>query len=339
MKLDAVLAARSLRDIPRTAKAAEEVGFDAVWAVEAGCDPFLPLALAAEHTKRLKIGTAVAIAFPRSPMAVAYTAWDLAGLSEGRFILGLGTQVKGHIERRYSTKWEAPVARLREYIESLRAIFECWGDGGGKLSYQGKYYNFSLMTPFFTPPRHNYSNIPIFIAGVNEHILRLAGKACDGLHAHPFNSPQYLADFVLPNVERGLRKSGRTRKDFTVSTTAFTIVANNREEQERMRAQVRQQIAFYASTRTYRVVLETHGWGSVADRLNEKAARGDWSGMANEITDEMLEVYAVTGTWRDIGEKVRKRYDGLLDRVAFYVPFHVGVSEAEWRALAKEFNG
>ena len=339
MKLDTNLIARHLREVAASSKAAEEAGFDAVWTAEAGGDAFLPAALAAEHTRKAKIGTAVAIAFPRSPMATAQVAWDLAGLSEGRFILGLGTQVKGHIERRYSTKWEAPVPRLREYVQSLRAIFECWSKGGTSLKYQGKFYNFSLMTPFFTPPKHNWPNIPIYIAGVNEHILRLAGQECDGLHAHPFNSPKYLAEYVIPNIDKGLKKAGRDRKNFTLATTAFAIVGHNKEEQDRVRSQVRQQISFYASTRTYRIVLEMHGWGEVADRLNAKAAKGDWAGMASEITDEMLEVYSVTGTWDDIGDKVKKRYDGLLDRVAFYMPYHPGVNEAEWRKLTKQFNG
>src|SRR5579885_1875885 len=174
MKLDTGLSTRNLREVPAAAKAAEEAGFDALWSMEAGNDAFLPLALVAEHTRRIKLGPSVAIAFPRSPMAMAYTAWDLAALSHGRFILGLGTQVKGHIERRYGVKWEAPVAKLREYILALKAIFKCWAEGGRELAFQGKFYNFSLMTPFFAPRPHNY-RIPIYIAGVNEHILRLAG--------------------------------------------------------------------------------------------------------------------------------------------------------------------
>ncbi len=339
MKLDTGLSTRNLREVPAAAKAAEEAGFDAVWTAEAGNDGFLPVALIAEHTKRIKMGPAVAIAFPRSPMAMAYTAWDLAGLSEGRFILGLGTQVKGHNERRFSVKWEAPVPRLREYIQSLRAIFKCWAEGGTKLRFEGKYYNFSLMTPFFTPPRHNYPNVPIWIAGVNQHILRLAGELCEGLHAHPFNSPKYLREFVIPHVEEGLKKAGRGRKDFQIATTAFVIVGRNKEEIERAKAGVRQQIAFYASTRTYKVVLDMHGWGDVSARLNEKAARGDWGGMASEITNEMLETYAVTGTYDDIAEKVMARYDGLLDRVAFYIPYRAGIDDAEWRKLTRKFNG
>lgn len=339
MKLDTGMIARDLREVPAAAKAAEEAGFDAIWTAEAGNDGFLPLALVAEHTKRVKMGTAVAIAFPRSPMAMAYTAWDLAGLSQGRFILGLGTQVKGHIERRFSVKWEAPVPRLREYIQSLRAIFKCWSEGGTRLKCEGKYYNFSLMTPFFTPPRHNFPNIPIYIAGVNKYICRLAGELCDGLHAHPFNSPKYLREFVIPNIEIGLKKSGRSRKDFGIATTAFVIVGRNKDEIERAKAGVRQQIAFYASTRTYKVVLDTHGFGDASQRLNEKAAKGDWAGMANEITDEMLEAYAVAGTFDEIAQKVKARYEGLLDRVAFYVPYRPGADEAEWRKLTKQFNG
>jgi probable F420-dependent oxidoreductase len=339
MKLDTGLMARDLREVPAAAKAAEEAGFDALWTAEAGNDGFLPLTLIAEHTRRVKMGTAVAIAFPRSPMAMAYTAWDLAGLSQGRFILGLGTQVKGHIERRFSVKWEAPVPRLREYIQSLRAIFKCWSEGGTRLKFEGKYYNFSLMTPFFTPSRHNFPNIPIYTAGVNKYICRLAGELCDGLHAHPFNSPKYLREFVIPNIEIGLKKSGRSRKDFTIATTAFAIVGKNKDEIERAKAGVRQQIAFYASTRTYKGVLDIHGFGDTSQRLNEKAAKGDWSGMANEITDEMLDVYAVAGTFDEIGAKIEARYDGLLDRVAFYMPYRAGVDEAEWRKLTKQFNG
>ncbi|MFZ0890709.1 MAG: TIGR03617 family F420-dependent LLM class oxidoreductase [Candidatus Binataceae bacterium] len=339
MKLDTGLMARDLREVPAAAKAAEEAGFDAIWTPEAGNDGFLPLALIAEHTRRVKMGTAVAIAFARSPMAIAHTAWDLAGLSQGRFILGLGTQVKGHIERRFSVKWEAPVPRLREYIQSLRAIFKCWAEGGTRLKYEGKYYNFSLMTPFFTPQRHDYANIPIYIAGVNKYICRLAGELCEGLHAHPFNSPKYLREFVIPNVEIGLKKSGRSRKDFSIATTAFAIVGKSKDEIERAKAGVRQQIAFYASTRTYKVVLDTHGFGEVSQRLNEKAAKGDWTGMANEITDEMLDVYAVAGTFDEIGAKVKARYEGLLDRVGFYIPYRAGVDDAEWRRLTKQFNG
>ena len=338
MKLDTALISRDLRTIPGAARAAEEAGFDAVWTLETGDDPYLPLVMAAEHTARVKMGTAIAVAFPRSPMVTAQIAWDLAGLSRGRFILGLGTQVKGHNERRYSVKWEAPVPRLREYVESMRAIFKCWATGGNQLGYRGKFYNFSLMTPFFTPAPHDFSDIPIFLAGVNEKIIQLAGELCQGLHAHPFHSPKYLREFVLPNLEIGLRKSGRARKDFSIASIAFVITGKNRAEIDRIREEVRRQIAFYASTRTYRVVLDTHGWGEVAERLNQRAAKGDWNGMAAEINDEMVDTYSVSGTFDEIGDKVKLRYDGLLDRLAFYMPYQAGTDDAAWRKLASDFN-
>jgi probable F420-dependent oxidoreductase len=262
----------------------------------------------------------------------------LAALSQGRFILGLGTQVKGHIERRYGVKWEAPVAKLREYVLALKAIFKCWAEGGKKLAVQGKYYNFSLMTPFFAPRPHNHP-IPIYIAGVNEHILRLAGEHCDGLHAHPFTSAKYLREFLIPHVEAGLIKSGRIRKDFTIFTTAFVILGRNQEEIERAKAGVRQQISFYASTRTYKVVLDTHGWGDVAYKLNELAAKGDWVSMPKLITDEMLDVYAVSGTYDNIAERMQERFDGLLDRVAFYVPYKAAFDDDGWSKLCMRFNG
>ncbi len=209
-------------------------------------------------------------------MATAQVAWDLAGLSEGRFVLGLGTQVKGHIERRYSTKWEAPVPRLREYVQSLRAIFECWSKGGTKLKYEGKFYNFSLMTPFFTPPKHDWPNVPIYIRGRQRaHFLRLAGEACDGLHAHPFNSPKYLTEFVLPNVDKGLKKAGRARKAFLIAASAYAIVGHNQEEQTKVREQVRQQISFYAShPHLPRRAPKLTDGARLHDRLNEKGRQG-----------------------------------------------------------------
>ena len=338
MKLDIGISTRDLSEVPTEAKRAEELGFDALWSMEAGNDGFLPLALAAEHTHRIKLGPSVAIAFPRSPMAMAYTAWDLAALSKDRFILGLGTQVKGHIERRYGVKWEAPVPKLREYVLALKAIFKCWAEGGTRLAFQGKYYNLSLMTPFFAPRPHNY-RIPIFIAGVNEHILRLAGEHCDGLHAHPFTSAKYLREFLIPHVEEGLSRAGRKRQDFTIFTTAFVILGRNEEEIEKAKAGVRQQISFYASTRTYKVVLDTHGWGDTAYKLNELAAKGDWASMPKLITDEMLDVYAVTGTYDNIAEKMHERFEGLLDRVAFYVPYKAAFDDRIWAKLCQQFNG
>jgi probable F420-dependent oxidoreductase len=337
VKLDTGMLTASLRDVAAAAKAAEEMGFDALWTAETSHDPFFPLVLAAEHTKRIKLGTSIAVAFPRSPMVLAQIAWDLQEHSSGRFILGLGTQVKGHNERRFGVKWEHPGPKLREMIQMIHAIWDCW-QNGTRPSFQGTFYNFTLMTPFFNPGPISYPRPPIYIAGVNEYMCRLAGELCDGFHVHPFHSLKYLDEVTLPNIKRGLQKSGRKPGDCQLSSTAFVITGKDAQEIEAAKGPVRQQIAFYASTRTYIGVLEAHGWGETCYRLSEKAAKGDWSGMANEITDEMLEVYAVRGTYDEIADKVKKKYEGYLDRVAFYFPFSSG-DPARWRKIIATFNG
>lgn len=336
MKLDTGLVSPALRDVPAAARAAEEIGFDAVWTVETSHDPFLPLAIAAEHTRSIKLGTAIAVAFPRSPMVLAQIAWDLQALSEGRFILGLGTQVKGHNERRFGVKWEHPGPKLREMIQMVHAIWDCW-QNNTRPSFQGNFYNFTLMTPFFNPGPLPHPRPPIYIAGVNPYMCQLAGELCDGLHVHPFHSLKYLDEVTLPNIHRGLEKSGRMRNDIALSSTAFVITGENADEVEAAKGPVRQQIAFYASTRTYIGVLEAHGWGDTCYRLNEKAAKGDWAGMAKEITDEMLEVYAVAGTYDEIADKVKRKYEGYLDRLAFYFPFSENERD-RWREIVPAFN-
>ncbi len=337
MKLDTGLLTASLDDVAAAARAAEEMGFDALWTAETSHDPFFPLVLAAEHTKRIKLGTSIAVAFPRSPMVLAQIGWDLQAQSHGRFILGLGTQVKGHNERRFGVKWEHPGPKLREMIQMIRAIWDCW-QNGKRPSFQGKFYNFTLMTPFFNPGPIEHPHVPIYIAGVNEYMCRLAGELCDGFHIHPFHSLKYLDEVTMPNVRQGLEKAGRSRQDISLSSTAFVITGQNRDELEAAKAPVRQQISFYASTRTYIGVLEAHGWGDTCYRLNEKAAKGDWAGMAAEITDEMLEVFAVTATYDELADQVRRKYEKYLDRVAFYFPFTSG-DGARWRKIVRAFNG
>jgi len=336
MKLDTVFAPTSLADVPALAKAADEVGFDALFTAETSHDPYLPLPLVAEHTERIKFGTSIAVAFPRSPLVHAQIAWDLAAQSKGRFILGLGTQVKGHNERRFGIKWEAPGPRLREMILCIRAIWDCW-QNGTRPSFEGDHYRFTLMTPFFSPGPIAHPNVPIWIAGVNTYMCELAGEMCEGFHVHPFHSIRYLTESLLPEVERGLAKGRRNRSDITLATSAFVIAGDTDEEIERAKDPVRMQIAFYASTRTYVRVLESHGWGETCTRLNEKAAKGDWGGMASEITDEMLDVFAVTARWDDVATKVRARYTGILDRVALYLPFRPGGMADRWRSIVRAF--
>jgi len=332
MKIDGGLMTTDLREAGRLAAHAERLGYDGVWTAEAGHDPYLPCAIAAGATERVSIGTNIAVAFPRSPLVHAQIAWDLQVLSRGRFILGLGTQVKGHNERRYSTTWVAPGPRLREMIQLIRHIWDVWQQGT-RPSFQGKHYQFSLMTPFFAPAPIDWPRIPIYVAGVNPYILRLAGELADGLHVHPFHSVKYLRETVLPNVEAGLAKTGRKRADVALATSAFVIMGKDRSEIERLRAAVRQQIAFYASTRTYIAVLEAHGWGETCYRLNEKAAKGDWGGMASLITDEMLDAYALEGTYDQVPDLLKRKYGGILDRIAFYTPVRTDGDEGRWREL------
>ena len=337
MKLDTGLMPASLHDVPAAAKAAEDMGFDALWTAETSHDPFLPLVLAAEHTSRIKLGTSIAVAFPRSPMVLAQIAWDLQAQSGGRFILGLGTQVKGHNERRFGVKWEHPGPKLREMIQMIHAIWDCW-QNGTRPGFAGRFYNFTLMTPFFNPGPIDHPRPAIYIAGVNEYMCRLAGELCDGFHIHPFHSLKYLDEVVFPNVQQGLQKSGRTRADISMSSTVFVITGENEKQIEAAKGPVRQQISFYASTPAYVGVLEAHGWGEAGRRLTEKSKRGDWAGMAEEITDEMLDVYALKGTYEEIAERVKHKYAGHLDRVAFYFPFASG-DKQRWRRLVAAFNG
>ncbi|HKZ70115.1 MAG TPA: TIGR03617 family F420-dependent LLM class oxidoreductase [Anaerolineales bacterium] len=334
MKFDVALAPTSLAEVPELARRVEAIGADGLFTTETKHDPFLPLTLAAEHTASVSLGTAVAIAFARSPMTVAHTAWDLAAQSKGRFMLGLGTQVKPHIERRFGMQWpESPVDKLREFVAALRAIWYAW-QNNERLNYRGQYFKLTLMTPFFDPGELEHPYIPIFLAGVNAPLVRLAGEVADGFHAHPYHTGKYLADIVLPNIEAGARRAGRSRKEIAVSAAAFVAIGETDSERARMREAMRSQIAFYASTPTYRSVLSLHGWFAQAEALSGLAARGEWAAMPNMITDPMLAEFLVEGTWDDIGDKLRAKYSGLVDRLALYLPFTPSESDAEWKKAA-----
>ena len=340
MKLDAALAldATHLRDVARIVQAAEAIGFGALWAPETKHNSFFPLLIAAEHSRMIELGTAVTIAFPRSPMVMAQNAWDLQALSSGRFILGLGTQVKAHIERRYSTAWDAPVARLRDYIGALRAIWAAW-QTGGKLSYQGQFYQHTLMTPFFNPGPIADPRIPIYIAGVNEGLARLAGEACDGFHVHPFHSVKYINEVVRPHIAAGAERVGRSPADIALVSSVFAITGPNDAAIESTRAMAREQIAFYASTPTYRVVLECHGWQATGEQLSRLAAAKRWGEMGALITDEMMAVFTVEAPLDRVGAALRQRYDGVLDRVFSYMPYVPGELDGAWREIVAAVQG
>jgi probable F420-dependent oxidoreductase len=331
VRLDASLPQVSLKDVPALAQAAEELGFDALWTSETQHDPFLPCALIAEHTHRLHFGTAIAVSFVRSPATLAQLAWDLAAQSDGRFMLGLGTQVKAHVERRFGMPWpDSVTGKLREQILAMRALWESW-QHGSKLNFRGDYYKLTLMSPFFDPGPIANPHIPIFIAGVNTGLARLAGELCDGFVVHPFHSPRYLKEIILPAVASGAETAGRQRHEISVSVTAF--VATTAEQREIARSQ----LAFYASTPSYRSVMDLHGWGAVAEQLSAHAVRAEWAAMPSLFSDEMLDAFCLTASEADLPAALEARYYGLADRLGLYNPYVPGQRDSFWRRLADSF--
>lgn len=327
MIFDAILPPVSLAEVADVGRAAEEIGFNALWGSETIHDPFLPGALVAEHTRTLNYGTSVAIAFARSPGNLAYTAWDLAQASGGRFMLGLGTQVKPHIVRRFGMPWpESPVGKLREQIAAVRALWDCW-QNGTPLNFRGEYYKLNLMSPFFNPGRIDHPDIPIYIAGVNTGLARLAGEVADGFVAHPFHSVEYLRSVILPAIEDGAVKAGRARSDLKIFTTVFVVTSPEEE------LFVRTQIAFYASTPSYRQVMAQHGWEESAEKLSHLVRNNQWGEIAALIDEEMLATFAVVGDEDQLPGLLLDRYHGLTDRMALYLPFRPGERDAFWRGL------
>lgn len=320
MQVDAHIAYSSLDEVPALAQRAERLGVDGLWFSETAHDPFLGAALAAEHTTRVTIGTSVAIAFARSPTLLAYLAWDLAAQSRGRFVLGLGTQIRAHIERRFGMPWDPPAAKLRDTIGAIHAVWKTWRSGA-PLDYQGRFYHLSLMTPFFIPPPISV-NIPIVTAGVNATMCQVAGAAADGFLVHPFHSRAYLIDVIRPAIHQGRAHAGRLGEPFSIGTTVFTVTGeSDAPAHARAREATKRSIAFYASTPSYRGVLAHHGWADVGKRLTRLAASGAWDAMAHEITDEMLNTFAVVAPLADLGDRIRSRYTGLVDHLGLYTPF------------------
>lgn len=327
MLIDAALPPVRLSAVPSIARAAESMGFNALWSSETIHDPFLPGALISEHTKRLKFGTSIAVSFARSPTTMAYTAWDLAQNSQGRFILGLGTQVKAHIVRRFGMPWpESPITKLRQQIGAMRALWQTW-QTGEKLSYRTDYYKLSLMSPFFNPGPIDHPEIPIYIAGVNTGMAKLAGEVADGFLVHPFHSPRYLREVILPAIESGAVDAGRSIDDIMVSVTAFSVT--DAEEKEF----ARQQIAFYASTPSYRPVMILYGWGEVAEELSSLASRKKWADMPDLISDEMLAEFTTIASQHDLPAALLDRYQDIAVRMTLYIPFVPSERDSFWQNL------
>ena len=302
------------------------MGFDRITQPELNHDPFLPLAIAAEHTERVELATSVAIAFPRSPTVTAHLARDLQDLSGGRFVLGLGTQVKGHIERRFATTWSSPGPRLRDYVNAVRAVFESW-DSGSRLKHDGPFYPLSLMTPEFSPGPGEYGQIPIQIAGVNKYNLQLAGELCDGLRVHPFTTKRYMEETIWPNVREGAARSGQDPADFEMIGGGFIATGPTEEDVSRERERARYRIAFYGSTRTYLPVLEAHGWGDLNGTLRSLVAAERWDDLAGAVPDHVLDAFCVSGTYNEILPALQERYEGLVDTMSLDPPADPGDAE------------
>jgi len=275
------------------------------------------------------LGTGVAIAFPRSPIVTASTAWDLQALSKGRLLLGLGTQVKGHNVRRFGIPWGPPGPRLREYILALRAIWDCW-QNGSKLDFRGQYYTHTLMTPQFNPGPIDQPHIPVYISAVNPYNCRLVGELCDGIRLHPISSPKYTREVVLPNVAAGAQKAGRSLDQIDVCGMPLIATGEDGAELARSVAAVRRRIGFYGATRTYLPAFEQHAWTDTALRLHPMAEQGKWDEMAGLISDEMVEAFAVVAPWDRLAERMKSFYGGLVTRVSIRVPLR---NEADWASL------
>ncbi len=285
----------------------------------------------------MTLGTAIAVAFPRSPATLAYTAWDLQRFSGGRFVLGLGTQVKAHNVLRFGVKWEKPVKKMRETIEAIRAFWDCW-QNGTPLDYTGEFFKLMLMTPFFDPGPIDVPPPPIYIAAVNEQMLRLAGSHCDGVHLHALHTVRYLDELALPALAEGMARTGRSRDGFTVNASVFVIPTDDPGEAEAAEAHVRQQLSFYMSTPAYKAVLALHGWEATSAALGQMAREGKWAEMGDTLTPEMVDTFAVRGTWAELPDRIHARYGDRLDRVSYYLPFVPDQNDAGWQATIDRFH-
>ena len=320
MLIDAYLT-NDIGQTQRVAAAAEDAGYDGLWVGENKHEPFLQVLQAAEATRRLSIGSAVAIAFARTPMTVASAGFDLAAYSEGRFVLGLGSQVKSHVERRFSMPWTRPAARMREFVQALRAIWAAWQDGE-KLDFQGVFYTHTLMPPFVSHNPHAFGPPTVYLSGVGPAMTEVAGEVCDGFFFHPFTTNRYLREVTLPALERGRAQAGRPGLDgFTVCGPAFACAGRDESELQTAVKGTKDQIAFYASTPAYRPVLDLHGWGDLQPELTRLSKEGRWSDMADAIDDEILRAFAVVGSPEEVGRGLRARWGGVAGRITFYAPY------------------
>ncbi|HZS94814.1 MAG TPA: TIGR03617 family F420-dependent LLM class oxidoreductase [Chloroflexota bacterium] len=316
LKLDAILPA-GIVAAREAAGHLESLGFDGLWALETQSDPFQDLGCVTDQTETTRLGTGVAIAFARSPFLTAVDAWQLQAASRGRFVLGLGTEIKGHIERRFGMPWDSPGPKLREYVAAVRALWRAF-QGEERLNFRGNFYNHTLLVPFFNPGPIDYPAPPIYLAAVNPYNCLTVGLSADGIIVHPVHSNAYLESVVLPRIQKGLERSDRTRADIDVVCMTL-VIAGEGKDRQRSEDFARSYIAFQGAARTYAPVFEHHGWGDLPAQLHAKMAAGDIPGMTALVTHEMVEAVAVTGRdEEEVAENLRKRYSGLADRVIIF---------------------
>ena len=326
MKVGTGMQGGLVAEIPQRVRKAEELGYDFFSTSETKHNPFVTAALAAEHASHAQVRTSIALAFARSPMDTAYMTWDLQSLSGGRFQLGLGSQVRGHIVRRFNMPWGRPAARMREYIQAMRHIWGSW-QNGTRLNFQGDFYNFNLMPPFFTPDPIEHPDIKIYIAAVNERMLQVAGEVCDGVLLHSFGTFKYINDVVVPNLRIGAEKAGRTLADIDINGGGYIITGPSEEHIERSRQEVKNAISFYASTRSYAPVMNHHGWNETAQRLYRMSVENKWSEMGALITDEMLDEFAIVGSYDEIVDKIKDTFGPFASSLSFSIPVDSGEDE------------
>ena len=305
----------------------EARGYDGIWVPETSHDPFLPLILAAEHTERLDLATGIVVAFARNPMTLAQVSWDLQAASRGRFILGLGSQIKPHITKRFSMPWSSPAARMREMILAIRAIWGSWNQGT-KLDFRGDFYSHTLMTPFFNPGPNPHGDARIFLAGVGELMTQVAGEVADGFLCHGFTTRQYLDEITLPNLAKGRAKAGKSMDGFQLAGPMFVVTGRDEAEMAEAAKGVKGQIAFYGSTPAYRPVLDLHGWGDLQEELNRLSKDGRWAEMGDLIDDDMLVTFAVVAPIDRVAGALKERWGDVLDRLSFYAPYDT--DRAQW---------
>ena len=338
MKVGTRLTGRTPRKIAESARRAERIGFDTCSSSETNHNPFLPLTIAAEHTERVGLRTSIALAFARSPMDVAYIGWDLQALSGGRFTLGLGSQVRGHIVRRFGMDWSAPAPRMREYIQALRHVWNAW-QTQTPVKFHGDHYDFNLMPPFFNPGPIDHPDVKVFISAVNPYMLRVAGEVTDGVLLHGFCTPKYTRDVIIPNLKIGADRVGRSVDEIEINAGGFTITGETEEEVEAKKAGVKGQISFYASTRSYEGVMSAHGWEDTAARLYRMSVDNKWAEMPSQITDEMLDTFAVVGTHDQIVAKLKEAHGDYATSIGFDIPTETPEEEATLASMIRELQG